>query len=73
MYVDGISNVDLTAGMVRFNGYVLGKYDEESKQYEQVPAGQIIMSPPAFINMLNTMTTLAKSMEERGLIMRAPQ
>ncbi len=74
-YIDGISQVHFVGGMIRIDTFVLSLQPEA----EAVPedAGQLVMTPQAFVGALDAMQQLADKLAEAGVLQRregpAPQ
>ncbi len=74
-YIDGFSQVHFVGGMIRIDTFVLDPRPEA----EAVPedAGQLVMTPQAFVGALDAMQQLADKLAEAGVLQRregpAPQ
>lgn len=73
-YADGVSHVTFSGGMVRLNLFCYGARPAAGGELPHEPAGQIIMSPAAFLSSFATMQRFIGEMEQQGLITpAAPQ
>ena len=71
-YIDGINQVHFVGGMLRMDTFVLApRTDGEPAQED---AGQLIMTPQAFVGALNAMQQLAAKLAEAGVLQaQAPE
>ena len=67
-YIDGFSQVHFIGGMVRINMFTfLPVPDAEPTQED---AGQLVMTPQAFVGALNAMQQLADRLTDAGILQR---
>ena len=64
-YIDGFSQVHFVGGMVRIDTFVLAPRPDAEPAQEN--AGQLIMTPQAFVGALNAMQQLAAKLAEAGV------
>ncbi|MBR4606547.1 MAG: hypothetical protein IKO41_10040 [Lachnospiraceae bacterium] len=65
-YIDGFSQVHFVGGMVRIDTFVLAPRPDAEPAQED--AGQLIMTPQAFVGALNAMQQLAAKLAEAGVL-----
>jgi hypothetical protein len=71
LYTDGISNLEVSNGMVRMDLYSLsGKEKEADGAPSKVERQRIIMSPQGFLECFSTMQNMFQKLEEAGLLKR---
>ena len=70
MFIDGFSQIHFYAGMVRINTYTFQPQGGEKPGQEapHADAGQLVMSPQAFVGILNAMQKMAGKLADAGLL-----
>ncbi len=75
LYIDGFNQVHFVGGMIRIDTFVLSPKPDADAVPED--AGQIVMTPQAFVGALDAMQQLAGKLAEAGVLQRregsAPQ
>ena len=67
-YIDGISQIHFLNNMIRLDTFVLSPTSGADPQ--QVPAGQIVMTPQGFLSALGAMQQLADKLVESGVFQK---
>ncbi len=67
-YIDGISQIHFLNNMIRLDTFVLAP--ASGSEPEQVPAGQIVMTPQGFLSALGAMQQLADKLVESGVFQK---
>ena len=67
VFYDGLENVRLTDGVVHLEFFNLAESGDTPKRE---PAGEVVLSQPAFLRMYGAMTSLIGQLEAAGLIKR---
>ena len=67
VFFDGMENIRLTDGVIHMSFYNNpGNGNEDKKE----PAGEIVLSQPAFLRAYGAMTNLVEQLEKAGLVKR---
>ena len=67
-YIDGFSQVHFVGGMIRIDTFVLSPQPDAEAMPED--AGQLVMTPQAFVGALDAMQQLADKLAEAGVLQR---
>ncbi len=71
-YIDGFNQVHFVGGMIRIDTFVLAPRPDAEPAQED--AGQLAMTPQAFVGALNAMQQLAARLAEAGVLQtQAPE
>ncbi len=67
-YIDGISQIHYLNNLIRLDTFVLSP--SSGSEPDQVPAGQIVMTPQGFLSALGAMQQLADKLVESGVFQK---
>lgn len=67
-YADGVSHVTFSGGMVRLNLFCYGARPAAGGELPHEPAGQLVLTPAAFLSSFATMQRFVRELEQQGLI-----
>lgn len=66
LFIDGVRTVHFVGGMVRLDTFVL--QPQAGGEPAQEDAGQLVMTPQAFVSALEAMRQLAARLAEAGVL-----